>query len=178
MALSGDRVSLTAISEDDLKVLFEWINDRELVTSSAPFSPVHEADHRSWFDAIRQRDDVVIFGIRSTESRSLVGTCQLLNIDLRHRTADLQIRIGVPEARGIGLGTEAVRLLLTHAFRDLDLHRVQLHVMAGNVAAIRVYEKAGFRHEGVLRAAAYLDGARVDVLVMGILRDGADAGTP
>ena len=104
----------------------------------------------------------------------LIGSCQLLNVNLRHSTADLQIRIGARELRGKGYGTEAVRLLLAHAFRDMGLERVQLHVFATNQRAIRSYEKAGLRREGVLRSAAYIDGERCDVIVMGILRTDAD----
>ena len=50
---------------------------------------------------------------------------------------------------------------------------MQLHVFAGNERAIRAYEKAGLRREGVLRSAAYIDGQRCDVIVMGILREEA-----
>lgn len=167
---AGNEVELTALREEDLEPLFDWINDRELVLHSSPYSPVHEADHRAWFDAIRSREDVVIFAIRKIPDGELIGTCQLLSIDPRHGTAELQIRIGERSAQGRGLGTEAVGLLLDHAFRDLDLHRVQLTVFEDNERAIQAYEKAGFRQEGRLREAAYIDGKRVDMILMGALR--------
>jgi RimJ/RimL family protein N-acetyltransferase len=175
---SAARVKLTPLRSADLETLFAWINDRELVVLSAPFEPVHEPDHRAWFDAIRRRTDVVVFGIRSMPTDELIGSCQLTRIDRRHRTAELQIRIGPANARGHGAGTEAVRLLLLHAFQDLDVHRVQLHVLATNLPAIRAYEKAGFRREGVLREAAYIAGRRIDLVVMGVLRDEAAAAEP
>ena len=83
----------------------------------------------------------------------------------------MQIRLGEAEERGHGYGTEAVRLLLDFAFKDLNLHRVYLRVFVTNEAALRVYEKVGFVREGVLREAAYIDGKYVDVAVLGILRD-------
>jgi len=85
--------------------------------------------------------------------------------------AELQIRIGDAADRGRGVGSEAVGLLLRFAFDDLNLQRVQLHVFADNAAAIRVYEKAGFVREGVLRQAAHIGGKYVDVVLMGILRE-------
>ena len=85
--------------------------------------------------------------------------------------AELQIRIGEPDARGRGLGTEAVGLLLRHAFADRDLERVALHVLASNAPAIASYEKSGLVREGTLRRSAFVDGRREDVVVMGILRD-------
>jgi RimJ/RimL family protein N-acetyltransferase len=169
--LTGSKVELTSLREDDVGQLFDWINDRELVLLSSPFKPVDESDHRAWFDAVRSRDDVVIFAIRAVADGHLLGSCQLLAIDPRHRTAQLQIRIGAEADRGHGLGTEAVGLLLEHAFADLDLHRVELHVFATNAAAIRSYEKSGFRREGLLREAVHLAGERTDVVVMAILQD-------
>jgi len=168
--LKGKKVKLVPLTSDDIPVLFEWINDREQVLFNAPYKPVNEISHREWFESVRHRDDVVIFGIRLIETDRLIGSCQLLNISAVHRVAELQIRIGQVDARGHGYGTEAVGLLLDFAFKDRNLHRLFLHVFATNAAAIRAYEKAGFVREGLLREAAHIDGARQDVVVMGVLR--------
>lgn len=164
------HISLTPLAVDDLPLLFEWINDREQVLFNGPYKPVHWDQHKAWFESIQARKDVVIFGIR-LENRKLIGSCQLHSINPIHQSAELQIRIGETEERGHGYGTEAVRLLLDFAFKDLNLHRVYLNVFANNVRAIRAYEKAGFSREGLLRGAAYIDGNYLDVIVMGILRD-------
>lgn len=164
------RVTLGPLSAADLPLLFAWINEREQVLLNAPYKPVHEGQHQAWFAAIQQRDDAVIFAIRLPESDKLIGTCQLHSISSVHRSAELQIRLGDVAERGHGYGTEAVRLLLDFAFKDLNLHRVYLHVFATNRPAIRVYEKVGFVREGTLRQAAHIDGRYEDVLVMGILR--------
>jgi RimJ/RimL family protein N-acetyltransferase len=169
--LKSSRIALQPLRLADLPVLFDWINDREQVLFNAPYKPVSEYQHRAWLEAVQQRTDLAIFGIRLLETDKLIGTCRLHSIDAVHRSAELQIRLGDVAARGVGCGTEAVTLLLQFAFRDLNLHRVVLHVFSSNAAAIRVYEKAGFRREGVLRKAAHIDGEYVDVLIMGILRD-------
>ena len=156
--MRGSKVSLAPLRDDDVAPLFEWINDRDLVVLNAPYKPVHERDHVRWFDAIRERDDVAIFGIRLNEDDSLIGSCQLVGVDSVHREADLQIRIGEVDGRGAATGPKRLSLLLDHAFRDLGLRRVQLHVFADDAAAIRCYEKAGFPHEGVLREGAFIDG--------------------
>jgi RimJ/RimL family protein N-acetyltransferase len=168
--LTGDRIILAPVRDDDLPDLFRWINDRESALLSAPYRPVHGQDHRAWFDAIRVREDAVVFGIRTLFDDRLVGTCQLVGIDRRARSAELRIRLGDEDARGRGLGAEAVELLLRHAFDDLNLRRVSLQVLATNERAVGTYEKAGFEHEGRLREAAYVDGAYVDVLLLARLR--------
>jgi len=169
--MNEPRVVLVPLRDEDSDALFAWINDRELVQLSSAFEPVGEEAHRSWFDAIRDRDDVVIFGIRERASDRLVGSCQLLEIDRRHRTAKLQIRIGEPDARDRGLGTESVRLLVRHGFEELGLERIELDAFATNARAIAAYEKAGFSREGTRRAAVEIEDERVDVALMGILRE-------
>lgn len=165
------QVVLVGLTENNLPELFEWINDREQVLLNAPYRPIDEESHRAWFTAIHARKDVVIFGIKALKADTLVGTCQLNNINYIHRNAELQIRIGRTQARRQGYGTEAIRLLLDFAFKDLNLHRVFLHVFRNNVAAMHVYEKVGFVQEGVLRKGAHINGEYVDVVVMGVLRE-------
>ena len=167
--LTTSDIKLAPLSLADAAELYEWINDREQVLFNAPYKPVSEPQHAEWLAAITSQRDVAIFGIRTVESDTLVGSCQLHSINPIHRSAELQIRIGATEARGRGYGKSAVRLLLKFGFTDLNLHRVFVHVFANNLVAIRVYESAGFRVEGTLREAAFIDGKYVDVMVMGIL---------
>jgi diamine N-acetyltransferase len=167
-----DSVTLGPLIEEDSQQLFEWINDRELVYLNGPYRPIGSSHHRKWFDSIQERDDVVIFAIREKGGR-LVGTCQLVNRNPLHRSAELQIRIGDERDRGHGYGTAAVQSLLQFAFRDWNLHRVQLFVIEGNEPATRTYEKCGFKREGVLRDAVHIDGGYRNLIVMGIIRDGA-----
>jgi RimJ/RimL family protein N-acetyltransferase len=167
--MRGPNVALRPLRDEDSASLFEWINDRELVLLNAPFKPVAEAEHARWFEEIRKRPDVAIFGIRVNEGDRLIGSCQLLGLDSIHGVAELQIRIGAPDGRGRGLGTEAVRLLVQHAFGELGLRRVQLHAFDDNAPALRCYQKVGFVREGLLREGALIEGRPKDLVVMGIL---------
>ncbi len=169
--LAGKSVYLAPLRDEDLPLLFTWINDRDTALWNAPYHPVSEGDHRSWSGTVAAAADRVFFVIKRKDGDRTVGACQLHSIHPVHRSAELQIRIGEAADRGQGFGTEAVRLLLEFAFRDLNLQRVQLHVFATNASAIRVYEKTGFAREGTLRQAAHIDGRYVDVVVMGILRE-------
>ena len=67
--------------------------------------------------------------------------------------------------RGQGYGTEAVQLLLDYAFTVLGVHNVWLDTRLQR-AAIRAYEKVGFREIGRRRGARMLAGRRYDVVLM------------
>lgn len=170
MVSTPPAIQLTPLQEADLPVLHEWINDRELVELSSAFKPVSAAEHRHWFDTIRNRADTRIFAIRPQGEATLLGTCQLLKISPVEQSAELQIRIGRADARGRGLGTEAVRQLVAYGFDTLGLRRIALHVFATNIAAQRAYEKAGFVREGVQQDAAMIGGKAVDAVLMAIVK--------
>jgi RimJ/RimL family protein N-acetyltransferase len=70
-----------------------------------------------------------------------------------------------------GYGTEAMKLVLAHGFDDMQLHRIELRVLARNKRAIRAYEKCGFVYEGTKREAALIDGEWFDDLMMAVLAD-------
>ena len=164
------RPVLRPLADADSEPLFAWINDKDLVVLNAPFRPVSAAEHGEWFAGIRKRDDLRIFAIADPASGKTVGYCQLKKIDRQAGSAELQIRIGDRVSQGKGLGTRAVRELLSHAFSELGLRKVYLQVFADNERAFRTYEKCGFQVTGVVRDAVRIDGVPKDIREMAAVR--------
>ncbi|MGY5854946.1 MAG: GNAT family protein [Candidatus Thorarchaeota archaeon] len=70
---------------------------------------------------------------------------------------------------GIGLGTIMTKIALSLA-KEQGLHRIGLHVVEENRAAVNLYRKLGFIIEGTMRDAYFgQDGHYHNLLVMGIL---------
>lgn len=57
-----------------------------------------------------------------------------------------------PALHGRGLGTDVLRRVVRHLIEDRGHHRITIDPAVDNAAAIRSYEKAGFRPVGVMRA--------------------------
>jgi aminoglycoside 6'-N-acetyltransferase len=98
----------------------------------------------------------------------------------RHATIDLFLD---PAIHGRGLGTEAVRLLVRHLIDERGHHRITIDPATDNVAAIRAYEKAGFKPVGVLRSyerdvsgSGWHDALLMDLLAGEERAGGVDAG--
>ena len=101
----------------------------------------------------------------------VIGESVLNEIDWEARCANFRICIFRSEDCGQGIGSWAVRTTRDFAFEALKLHRLELDVFSFNPRAIRAYEKAGFRREGVRREAVR-DGDRYgDDILMAILED-------
>jgi RimJ/RimL family protein N-acetyltransferase len=73
------------------------------------------------------------------------------------------------EHRRAGIGRALLNAALAAAWES-EMERVELEVYDDNVAAISLYERKGFEHEGRKRAARKLDGITQDVVVMALLR--------
>jgi aminoglycoside 6'-N-acetyltransferase len=75
-----------------------------------------------------------------------------------------------PAAHGQGFGTDAVRTLCVHLLTDGGFHRLVIDPAADNAAAIRCYEKVGFRAVGIMRSyerdpdGSFHDGLLMDLL--------------
>ncbi|HEU6444491.1 MAG TPA: GNAT family protein [Gaiellaceae bacterium] len=87
----------------------------------------------------------------------------------RHAGIDLFLS---EQVHGQGLGADAVRTMALHLVRDRAHHRLVIDPAADNTAAIRAYEKAGFRPVGVMRQYERLPGGEWhDGLLMDLLAD-------
>lgn len=91
--------------------------------------------------------------------------------DPMYRHANIDVFLTAPR-HGRGLGTEAIRLLVRHLFEGRGHHRLTIDPASDNVAAIRAYEKAGFRPVGVMRNYERgPDGTWHDGLLMDMLKE-------
>jgi aminoglycoside 6'-N-acetyltransferase len=78
----------------------------------------------------------------------LIQFSEELEPKYRHAGVDLFLD---PALHGRGLGSEAVRRVVRHLIDDLGHHRITIDPATANTAAIRAYEKVGFRSVGVMR---------------------------
>jgi RimJ/RimL family protein N-acetyltransferase len=165
-------VSLRSRTDADLDVLFRIAADLNSWEERNPSPPAPLT--RSRFDARLARADD---GDASEQSATFVvdldgeavGSASLFDFDLFAGHAEAGISLA-PEARGRGLGTAAMRLLLEFGFVRRNLRRIHLQAIASNAAALRSYENAGFVVEGRLREHAWVRGRYEDIVLMGILR--------
>jgi len=75
----------------------------------------------------------------------------------------------LPAYRGQGIGRRLLEACIEKAWSK-GMTRVDLETRADNAAAIALYEKVGFRREGLARNAMRFDGVYYDCVTMGLLR--------
>jgi len=171
----GRLVRLAAPRQEDAATQARWSHDagyqRAVDTDYARPRPPEAFERPGGDDAT-----AVEFRLRTLKDDRLIGFVALHSIEWNNRAALLSIGIGEAEYRAKGYGSDALHLALRYAFDELNLERVGLDVISNNDAAIRAYERAGFRREGAMRHAVLRDGVWHDRIIMGILRDEWSAG--
>jgi len=168
--IEGQLVALGPRRREHLSLYLRWINDFGTTrTLGVPMQPMTIEQETAWYERAAAEDGSYVFTIYERSSWNAIGNCDLTNVNLQHRRAEVGIMIGEPEMRGRGYGTEALRLLLDFAFTMLGLHSVMLRVYAYNYAARRCYEKVGFRETGRRRESRWFNGRFWDEINMDIL---------
>lgn len=168
--ITGQSLVLRPFERRHLERTRSWTNDPDLMRLLGRVRPVSELEHEQWFEHLGGQDDRVYFAIETNVPEKHVGDVWLWDIDRRHRKAELRIVIGDPAHLGQGAGTEAISLLCSYAFNNLNLHKVYAYVLAFNPRALRAFEKAGFVVEGTLREDRWVNESFTDVYLLGKLR--------
>jgi aminoglycoside 6'-N-acetyltransferase len=113
-------------------------------------------------------DDEKAFAIeREGELVGLIQYHEENEPDFRHAGIDVFL---AGRAQGQGLGTDAVRTLARYLIDERGHHRLTIDPAADNAAAIRAYEKVGFRAVGIMREywrspeGTWRDGLLMDLL--------------
>lgn len=102
---------------------------------------------------------------------NFLGESVINEIDWDTRSANFRIVIFNTQNCAKGLGTWMVEKTRDFAFEALHLHRLELDVFSFNHRARHVYEKAGFRLEGIRKDAIRDGEGYADDVMMAILED-------
>ena len=95
------------------------------------------------------------------------------SVDFNHRHEDDVLEICYilhPDYWGHGYVPEAARSLIGLAFKELNLHKIELTCFGYNVQSQRVAEKLDFTLEARIRDRKDVQGNRCDSLIYGLLR--------
>lgn len=171
--LVGDRVRLCALKDEDYSVMEEWFNDTYFLRhyDMLPAIPLNMGDLKKSMENFLGNSNSYVFAVRRAENNLLIGIVGLFDIQWANGVGTFFIGIGDNESTGKGCGSEALKLILDFGFNELNLHRIQLNVIQYNEKAIRLYEKTGFKKEGVFRELLFRDNKRYDLYLYGLLRE-------
>jgi [ribosomal protein S5]-alanine N-acetyltransferase len=120
---------------------------------------------------MQERDERYSFGIYLAETDELIRNVTLSEV-VRGPLQSCWIGYYLDKNHnGKGYMTEAVRLVVDYAFKELQLHRIEAGVMPHNIASIKVLKKAGFHQEGIAKKSVKINGRWEDHVVLAIVNE-------
>jgi len=166
MFLEGKKIFLRQIEEDDCENYFEKLNDQNLTKYM---------QHGIWPKTLEEVKEYsrnvngFLLGIFDKKSKRHYGNISLFNYHQFFRSAEISIFVWQQKK---GFGTEAIGLLTDHAFKRMNIHRLQMGTACINEPCIKAFEKNGYEFEARLRDLYYLNGCYQDVLIYSQIRHG------
>jgi ribosomal-protein-alanine N-acetyltransferase len=147
---AGEKVFLRAPAEGDMGELLALNRASRRLHRGLVSPPVEPEQFEAFLQRCRGDDSACFLVCRAGDGR-VVGSASLTQIVRGNfRSAYLGYYVGERYA-GRGYMTEALRLLLGHAFGGLKLHRVEANIQPGNQASVALVKRAGFIKEGYSR---------------------------
>ena len=167
--LKGKYVGLRAIEESDLSQLLLWRNQPNYRRFFREYRELSQNDQRNWFDSKVLNDkSTEMFSIVDVNTGELLGACGLCYIDWINRNADFSIYIGkddlyIDERYAI----EAAQIMMKYGFEELNLHRLWSEIYSFDEAKKVMFDRLGFKLEGVNRETHWTEGKWCDSLFYG-----------
>ena len=165
-------ILLRRVEPEDCDDIYQFKNDEDIYQSLGGF---HTGFTRrgvaEWIDKHGTSLNEFLMAIINVDTSQCIGTVGLYNIDFRSRIAEFGVQIGNSKFHGKGIGMAVSDWAISYGFKELNLNRISLSVLRENIAAIALYEKLGFRREGVLRQAQFKRGQYLDLVCYSLLRD-------
>lgn len=166
--IEGKRIFLRTLRGNDAtKKYCGWLNDpqvtRYLATKRATIAGL-----KKYIQEKNESSNSLFFGIFLKQNRKHIGTVKLEPINFKESKATVGIMIGDKNYWGKGLAPETIKLLIDYAFQKLKLKEVNLGVISENKAAIRAYQKVGFKVDRINKKSVCYGDRVYDNLIMSV----------
>lgn len=147
LRVNGNKVFLRYVAHEDFDEMLAMFRESRKFYRGLINPPLDRESFTAYVD--RNLDEAnECFVICRKSDDKIVGAINLSQIFRKaFQNAYLGYSLGV-KYTGNGFMTEAVELILRHAFKNLKLHRVEANVQPENIASIAVFRRCGFTKEG------------------------------
>lgn len=169
--ITGKNIILRPYQMEDAETILEGANNptmRRLTGTQMTFTLEMT---QGYVGRMMNPEDRLGYIIAEPQTSAPLGEVVVMDIDDENHSASIRIALFHEEDLNKGYGTEAMRLMVDEVFTKFNLHRLELDVFDFNPRAVRVYEKLGFKQEGVLRDTLFYDGEYHSTIIMSILED-------
>lgn len=152
--ITGKNIRLRAPEPNDVDLLYDWENNRELWQVSNTLAPISRFVLEQYIlNAhldIHQTKQVRLM-IDNISTGKTIGAIDLFDFEPTHRRIGAGIFVAENE-RGKGQASEALDLVIDYCFNNLMVKQIYCNITADNEQSINLFEQKGFRRAGIRRS--------------------------
>ena len=134
-------------------------------------NPPHFHTQIDYVQSVSSSNNDLVLAIVYKNNNIHIGNISLQNINWVDRSAEIAFILGEIDYWGKGIMLEAGKLILNHAFKALNLHRVYCGTSINNFGMIKLARKLGMKKEGVRRDAIFNNNNYYDLIEFGIIEN-------
>jgi [ribosomal protein S5]-alanine N-acetyltransferase len=170
--LNGETIYLRPLTELDLKGNYQvWLNDKAIIQyNSHGRFPMTIEKLNDFLRSVSGSNSTLALAIIDKASDEHIGNVSLQGINWIDRGAEIAFLLGEKTFWGKGVMYEAGRLLLSHGFYTLNLHRIYCGTSSENIGMQKLAQKLGMQQEGIRREAIFKNNCYFDIIEFGILK--------
>lgn len=162
------KVKLRPICTEDADVLMELNNSKEIAfyVVGNP-QTVNMEQQLAWMAGIAREKNTVRWMVDFDGSP--VGTVMISGIDAANGVGNMNVKV-LPAHQRKGVAKQALMMACNLAFEELKLECLTANILSYNTASYKLFQKIGFRQDGILRSRVVKNGERYDLLALSLLK--------
>ncbi len=173
-SLGDGVVLLRPLRREDATTKATWGADADIVRWTgvpAGDTPAGALEYIAAAEESRRAGRAILLAIVDAQSAEVIGSCDIRRPEPRDpELGEITVLLS-QAARGRGLATRALALLIEWGVRELEMQRIQAVVHPENARSIAMFERLGFQREGLLRRLRPRATGREDRILYAVLAD-------
>ena len=141
------EIILRPMEERDIERLRVWRNDENLTTYLSKIPYITPEKQLEWYRTYQKNPNTLFFAVVDKGKNLVIGTVALYSFNGKSCEVG-RILIGDSTSHGKGIGYKSLILAMSVAIDKLGITDFILNVHENNLAARKIYDRAGFLEYG------------------------------
>jgi UDP-4-amino-4,6-dideoxy-N-acetyl-beta-L-altrosamine N-acetyltransferase len=160
---------ITTVNKELQLAIREWRNHINIRKNMYTDSIISEQQHQVWINSLLADKSTKVY--IAYKKDDAIGVVSINNINKLHKKADWAFYLNPDFLSSKGLGTLVEYHFLNYIFNNFEVEKLNCEVLETNPSVIKLHKKFGFTEEGIRRKNVIKDNKRIDVYLLGILKE-------
>ena len=143
---AGKYYLSSIVKTDNLNNYLSWMKnplENQYILSAKDSYSIDEL--RTFIDICNKDESTILLGIYDKIDDKHIGNIKYDNINKLDKSAYLGILIGEQKYKGVGVAKQTITISIKWLNENLGVENILLGVDNGNIPALKLYQKLGFR---------------------------------